>query len=359
MGIKNISLITALVLSGSLLAGAEVTNLQCDQTGPTEYKLSYSFTSDTHTVRISASTDATGENALQKIVDTSETSVTVHAGAPGQRVYFFLKPDHGRQREVSIRHIALQGTPNFRDVGGYETEDGRFVRWGVLYRSGVLSGLTASDFEYLSQLGVKVVCDFRTPQENSLAPEKWIDDPRVVRVAAPIGSKSTNNKSVSLQVFLAGNPTPEELRARMLESYRNMVIDGAPEFAIAFHQLASGPLPMLYHCTAGKDRTGIFSALVLRSLGVPEATILSDYTLTDKYLDAEGRKQMAIASNNHDLDAFAKSNSKVLLAADPEWIRGAFRAIDQQYGSFDNYRRQVLNVSDDDLEKVKAKLLTM
>ena len=346
------------ILAGSLLAGAEVTGLSCIQTAPTEYRLSYSLTGDSHKVQIFASTDPAGANRMNLLRKTSATNVTVHAGSAGQRMYFFIKPDHGEQREVSIRHIQLEGTPNFRDLGGYETTDGRFVKWGVLYRAGVLSGLTASDLTYLSQLGVKVVCDFRTAQENIVAPERWIDNPSVIRVSAPIGSNGANGKVTSLKTLLANNPTPEELRVRMETTYRAMVLDGAPEFAIAFRQLVDGPLPMLYHCTAGKDRTGVFSALVLLSLGVPENTVVEDYTLTDKYLDTAGRKQMAAASGNHDIAAIPPALARVMMAADPEVLRSALTAAREKYGSLDDYRRQALHISDEDLEKVKSRLLT-
>jgi protein-tyrosine phosphatase len=107
-----------------------------------------------------------GGKSLQPILKTSQTKVTVHAGKPGERMYFFLKPDHGKEREVSIRRLPLEGTPNFRDLSGYETVDGRFVQWGKVYRSGVLTYLTPADLAYLDRLGIQVVCDFRTAEEN-------------------------------------------------------------------------------------------------------------------------------------------------------------------------------------------------
>jgi protein-tyrosine phosphatase len=347
----------AMVLAGSAVAAAEVTDLVCIQTAPTEYRLSYKVTGDTHEVEVFASINPSGLGQMHKILKTSQTDVTVHAGSPGQRMYFFLKPDQGKEREVSIRHLALEGTPNFRDVGGYETQDGRFVRWGLLYRSGVLTGLTTSDLAYLAQLDVKVVCDFRTPQENSVSPEKWIDDPAVVHVADPIGSGGSN-KSVSMKELLGDNPTPQGLRYRMQEFYRRTVVDATPQYALAFRQLVDGRLPMLYHCTAGKDRTGIFTALVLRSLNVPETTVESDYQMTEKYLYREGQIKMAAASAGLELAKLTPEEEQVLMAADPECIRAAMKAIDEKYGSFDNFRREALHVSDEDLEKVKSKLLT-
>src|SRR5215469_10497418 len=161
---------------GSACAHADIINLSCAQTGETEYKLSYSFTASTHRVQIFASTNADPTAAMPRLVKTADTAVTVHAGRPRQRIYFFLKADTGEMREVSIRALPLEGATNFRDLGGYETGDGRFVRWGLLYRSAVLTKLTSSDMDYLRPLGIRVVCDFRRKRETDAAPEIWDPD---------------------------------------------------------------------------------------------------------------------------------------------------------------------------------------
>ena len=153
------------------MAHADITRLNCVQTRDNEYKLTYELTGKTHSVAIFTSTNAQTFVASKFLMNTHETSVTIHAGAPGQRVYFFLKTDTGEQREVSIRHLPLKGTPNFRDLGGYETTDGRFVRWELIYRSGVLTYLTPADYKYLGPSGIRMICDFPTAQENTAAPE--------------------------------------------------------------------------------------------------------------------------------------------------------------------------------------------
>ena len=271
MTFQKCILFAAAVFCGAAIASAEVTGLNCEQTGPAEYKLTYALTGDSHSVRITASTDPSGQIDPQELLKTSETSVTVHAGMQGERMYFFLKPDQGQTREVSIRHLPLEGTPNFRDLGGYETSDGKFVRWGLLYRSGVLSHLTERDFAYLSPLGVRVVCDFRTAQENAANPEIWIPGSNVEHVSLPIGSSSTKNTTTSLEDFLKTNPSTEDLKARMTKIYGDFAFTNAPEYAKVFAELKQrARLPLLYHCAGGKDRTGVFSALVLLTLGVPE-----------------------------------------------------------------------------------------
>jgi protein-tyrosine phosphatase len=355
----------AFLVAVSSLSYAEVTELSCVQTAPTEYTLSFSRTGNTHEVQIFASTDAAGLKSMQPVLKTSRTQVTVHAGKAGERIYFFLKPDHGEQREVSIRHIPLEGTPNFRDLGGYETTDGRFVRWGLLYRSGVLGGLTPSDLTYLRQLDVRVVCDFRTPEENAASPEKWISNSDVQHIHVPIGTKlgaKSDSQANATTQLMAGNPTPAQLRVRMEKTYADFVLDAAPQYATVFKQLEQDHLPLLYHCTAGKDRTGVFSALVLLSLGVPEQTVFQDYTLTNKYFaDAPHQGNGtpgAVAKGQKELASLSPQQIHVLMEADPAALENALKAIDGKYGSFDNYRRQALGVSDGDLKDLKARLLT-
>lgn len=349
----------AVLFSGSRFLSAEVTELNCTQTAPTEYTLSYELTGDTHEVQIFASLDPTGTQDLTPILKTTESTVTVHAGQPGQRIYFFVKPDHGAEREVSIRHLPLEGTPNFRDLGGYETTDGHIVRWGILYRSGVLSNLTTADFKYLTPLGVRVVCDFRTAQENSTNPEIWIPGSDVEHISLPIGSGSKKGSSPSLESLLAQNPTPEQLKARLTHTYGEFAFTNAPEYSKVFEQLKSDHLPLLYHCAAGKDRTGVFSAFLLLTLGVPEKTVLADYELTNKYLrdaisDDASKK---LLSSNPALASATAEQRQVLMAADPEYLKSTLRQIEVKFGSFDNYRRTELHVSDDDVAKLRARLL--
>lgn len=353
----------AALVTASAIAHADVTQLMCTQTAPTEYKLSYTFTGNTHKVQIFSSIDAQSSPSMHSLLETGQTTVTVHAGKPGQRVYFFLKADTGEQREVSIRHLPLQGTPNFRDLGGYETTDGRFVKWGLIYRSGVLTYLTPSDDTYLSQMGIRVVCDFRTAKENEAAPEKWIPGSDVQHLSLPIGGDNQNKDATAgMDQLLRTNPSPDQLRASMTKTYSNFAFSAAPQYAHLFRQLEHDHLPLLYHCTAGKDRTGVFSAFLLLTLGVPEKTVLEDYALTNKYLlhgnNPEAIQKMNRASGYSLISRLTPEQQQVLMAADPAYLRSTLRAIDAKYGSFSNYRRQELHVSDADVQTLRSRLLT-
>jgi len=350
-----------LLLASSVFASADVTNPVCQQSGPNTYTISYALTGASHRVTIAASTDPSGTNGLVNLLRTEKSEVTVTAGKPGERMYFFLTPDQGRGREVSIRHIALEGTPNFRDIGGYETSDGQFVRWGLVYRSGVLTYLTPADFAYLRQLYVHVVCDFRTKQENEQAPEQWIPGSGASLISLPIGADSNGSANASIRKFAESHPTIEQFKLRMATTYATFVFQFAPEYAGVFAQLKQNHLPLTYHCTAGKDRTGVFTALLLRVLGVPQQTVVEDYALTNEYLmtqnDHSLASQKAMAQAQSMMKSFTPEQRKVLMAADPEYLKAAFAAIDERYGSFDDFRRQVLALTDADVSALRTRLL--
>jgi protein-tyrosine phosphatase len=350
------------LIAAATLAHADVTRLNCIQTGGNEYKLTYELTGNTRSVAIFASTNAQTFAASMPLMNTRETSVTVHAGTPGERIYFFLKTDTGEQREVSIRHLPLKGTPNFRDLGGYETTDGRYVRWGLLYRSGVLTYLTPADYKYLSAAGIRAVCDFRTAQENITDPETWIPGVDVKHISLPIGGDAKNKDATAgMRKLMQTNPTPEQLRGWMAKVYGNFAFSAAPQFAQLFKQIENNQLPLLYHCTAGKDRTGVFSAFLLLTLGVPEQAVLNDYALTNRYLGEASPaelKKMSSAGGDNWLTKLTPEQQKVLMAADPAYLRDTLRAIDERYGSFANYRRQELRVSDAEVQNLQNRLLT-
>lgn len=354
------ALLLASTVTGA--AHADVVNLKCVQTGADEYKLTYTLTGNTKSVAILAGTEANSVPTSAPLRTVSENTVTIHAGKPHERVYFYLKANTGEVRQVSIRHLPLEGTPNFRDLGGYKTTDGRTVRWGMLYRSGVLTYLTPEDYKYLSALGIRVVCDFRTKEETQAAAETWIPGSSVEQISLPIGAKPQGpGQEPSVRNSFDPNATPEQLRKAMTSTYGTFAFSSAEQYATVFQQLKKDRLPLLYHCTGGKDRTGVFSAFVLLTLGVPEETVLADYALTNEYLgtnmNSETMKKMMAASGpSNSMKNLTPEQQKVMVAADPEYLRATLRQINEKYGSFDNYRRTVMHVSDADAAQLRERL---
>ncbi len=169
------------------------------------------------------------------------------------------------------RTLELEGCVNFRDLGGYETRDGRFTAWRRLFRADGLNRLTDADHAVLVGLGVATVIDLRTVEEAEQRGRFPVDAVPVTYVDLPLTDVL---------------PSPEELpewseASYVASRYGKMVEEGGPVLSAAIGVLAtSGNLPAVVHCSAGKDRTGVLSALLLAFLGVPDETIVEDYVLS-------------------------------------------------------------------------------
>jgi protein-tyrosine phosphatase len=178
------------------------------------------------------------------------------------------------------RLLPLQGGRNFRDLGGYATEDGRHVRWGMLYRSGSMHDLTPADYAALQRRGIRIVCDLRDTRERSAEPVHWptTGAPQVL----------SDDYALDPRDFLPAAPmkdwTAYSARAAMTASYPKMLVQFRNQYRRMFAELLAGHAPLAFNCSAGKDRTGIAAALLLTALGVPRQTVIDDYLLTNRYL---------------------------------------------------------------------------
>ena len=226
------------------------------------------------------------------------------------------------------RAVVLQGGSNFRDLGGYPAAGGKHVKWGHIYRSADISKLTDSDLQALQSRHVALVCDLRGPQEYAQAPDRLPAGAR--RLELPAGSEKIDPRLLSGAVSLNRD-------SLMRAVYTNTSFFGA-KYKPMFDELLTlpGDEALLFHCTAGKDRTGIGAALVLSALGVDRQTILQDYAATDVYWQA-GREQSVQRMTQAGMSADAVAALRPMLAANPAYLAGTFAAIDKQYGSVDNY----------------------
>ncbi|HEY8527923.1 MAG TPA: tyrosine-protein phosphatase [Acidimicrobiales bacterium] len=185
--------------------------------------------------------------------------------------------------ELAGRQIVFDACFNFRDVGGYETADGGRVRTGVLYRADTLHRLTPADVEVVRGLGLRTVIDLRTPREAARHGRAPLGEDEVVHLHLPMiddePDDARDDGRPGEPPPSAEPPSPEE-RAGF---YLAMLERGGAAVAAAFRALAApDALPAVFHCTAGKDRTGVLAALVLGHLGVPDDVIAADYALTER-----------------------------------------------------------------------------
>lgn len=248
------------------------------------------------------------------------------------------------------RLLSFSGAKNFRDLGGYQTADGRAVRWGKLYRSDSLHKLNVADIKRLSALSIHRVIDFRsqfeTKREPDRLPREWAG--RLVEI--PILDSTTQATQESRREFLRNLKNIDPIQ------YMNrMNIELATKFTPEMKQfigevLSANGRPVLFHCAAGKDRTGFAAAILLRALGVPQDVVLHDYQLTNHYL----QKGYAMALTLMRLikgKAFSVAIGK-FMEAHPEYLGAAFGSIDQQYGSFDDYLFTGLGLTKYDIERL-------
>jgi protein-tyrosine phosphatase len=178
--------------------------------------------------------------------------------------------------------ITLEGAPNFRDLGGLATADGRRVRHGVLFRSEGPAHLSAGDVTTLQELGIRTVCDLRSADERRAQPNLWCRDGQQLNIEIDVDVRVVGNKAWDL---MRADPTVEGGRAAMMYNYRAMgqVIE-RPFRRLVEHLLEGPRVPILIHCTGGKDRTGVIVALLLRALGVTAPEIEADYLLSHRFM---------------------------------------------------------------------------
>ena len=257
-------------------------------------------------------------------------------------------PDH-----VKKRHLALEGAPNFRDLGGYATSDGQHLKWGQLYRSDNLAHLTDADLAKVSGLGIQLVCDFRAAAEKASEPDRLpaADPPEVA--ALEIGAEGFMVKDLRERIQ-SGDLEGLDLRAMMIEGNRQFATKFAPQYAAMFERITQPEnLPALVHCTAGKDRAGFASAMILSVLGVPRETVMEDFLLTNFYTAAATMKRLRtiklFSLFRADTDAL-----RPLFGVEPAYLEAAFEAIDANYGDFDSYRRDALGLDDAEVEAFRA-----
>lgn len=327
------------------------------------YTLSWSFAGEASPVTISVASDpsATEGDVIASDVTATNFSWTPTDGVK-ERHYFIVTPKNGEGELFATRLLPLEGGRNFRELGGYETADGKSIKWGKLYRSGVMNGLTEADYNYLSSLDIKVICDFRTAEERSREPTEWqAGEVNYKFWPDPEGDFSTGFAAV----FRDPELTPEKVKTAFGKSYFGMAHQQAPAYAFMFDQLAAGNAPLAFNCSAGKDRTGVGAALLLTVLGVPRDMIVHDYQLSDDYVDymavfANEDARKKAEEENSSYSFFFKLPKEIIepiMATYPEYIETFFSDIEAEYGDVMTFLKEKVELTDEEIAAIRSQYL--
>jgi protein-tyrosine phosphatase len=271
---------------------------------------------------------------------------------PAGRHFFELVPQDGRPLVVGERRIEAEGSSNLRDLGGYAAAGGRRVKWGLVFRSDNLARLTDSGLARVKRLGIRTVCDFRTTPETERLPNRFPDSEAVSYLKMPIQHGEFEPTAVFERIRTGDYHWISE--AFMLQGYVDNIERHAPVWARLFELLAdSRNRPLLFHCTGGKDRTGVGAALILLALGVPVETVIEDYGLSDPYIAAI-RNQIY-----SQIEAFGVDTVKVApyFTAPPSRLRALLAYIRENYGDAVGYLKDKVGVDERLIASLKKDFL--
>jgi protein-tyrosine phosphatase len=251
------------------------------------------------------------------------------------------------------RVVPIAGSHNLRDMGGYKTADGRQVKWRTLYRSGVMAQLTATDQQEFRRLGIVTIYDLRENRERARRPTVWHQGEDI-----DYRSRDYEMSVGALDDLLAKGALVKGALMQVIHAaYRDLPFEQADSYRELFSLLTAGRVPLLFNCTAGKDRTGIAAALILFALGVPRQTIDHDYSLTELCID----KLEAILFSDPRYKAIAALPSEQylpMLRADPGYLTIAFEEIERRHQSIINYLKAVLGVGPREVGLLREYLLS-
>lgn len=307
-------------------------------------------------VTVYAGTDSAVSDRTKPVGQGDATgSFRVSGLAPGKRWFFALVPDRGAPLVIADRGLHLGTAPNLRDIGGYRTTDGRWVKMGMIYRSDQLDRLSDSDLGAMGDLGLALVADLRTASERSHEPDRLPAGAEHLLLDVVADSKGSvgGDMRQAMATIAAGKG------AEMLtEANRDFVSLNSARSA--YHTLlsrisAEGAGPTLYHCTSGKDRTGWASAVILTLLGVPRETVMADYLASNDYLRAKNEATIAMLARLP--TPIARENLEPVLTVRAAYIEAAFAEVDKRYGSFDRYVREGIGLDDAAIDRLRTTLL--
>jgi protein-tyrosine phosphatase len=294
-----------------------------------------------------------GGSTVQAHTSNHHERVRMSGLGPASRHFFRLRDQHGTEVLAAERKLGMQGTPNFRDFGGYTTVDGRCVKWGFMFRSGQLSSLSDQDVDLLETLELDLVCDFRRLEEQASDPSRLPRNkpPRIVSLPIIPGSNSRFFEQAGGQLG-----DRQEMFDFMLEINRDFAEAQTATYARMFNEILNVEnARFLVHCAAGKDRTGFAAAIMLLALGVSRDVVMRDYMLTGRFF--QPHLEVDRLRQKYQMEQMDTRAIMPMLEVHEDYLARALMVIEQNYPSLEVYLREALAVGPAEVAELRARYL--
>jgi protein-tyrosine phosphatase len=256
------------------------------------------------------------------------------------------------------RVVALEGGHNFREVGGYPTRSGATLRRAMLWRSAGLNRLSAIDCRTIRALGIRTIADLRTEHERIAMPTPTDVSEGLSLLSWPSNADDVSRRAGERPAWR--DLEPAALRGEVARLYTFIAEAHARQFADVYRAIADGAAPILIHCTAGKDRTGLAVALLLELIGVTREWVVWDYEQTNIHLDkskVDLESAIAVGGTADWLAHLGPEGRELLLMADAAYLMAAIDGIEARYGTVEGFARTGLGLSPEIIQELRRRLL--
>lgn len=293
------------------------------------------------------------DEVLESFVPIKTSKITdqvtvIDQMSPDIREFYILKTTSAYSGIITNRYIEMNSIKNFRDLGGYFTKTDRQMRWGMIFRSGDLSSATLYDQEKIRRLNIKTIIDFRTDNTSKKYP--ILVHPNIKKISLPI--IQMDSKALD-DMMLDKNLTQSDAVRKIQDSYISIVENSKEELSEMFEILLDfNNYPILISGSLGKDRVGLASFFILSAMGISQNVIVSDYMLSQEYINVSN-----VAKEAQSKPEYFQEAVTAIFSVRPSYINYTIDYINQKYGSVDNYLEKELNLSTQNKNLLRKYLL--
>lgn len=255
------------------------------------------------------------------------------------------------------RCLPFDGPRNFRDMGGYLNEEGKAIKWGVIYRADRLSALTDADMDYFKRLNIRKIIDFRSDHERKEAPSRTdaLEDTQTLWMEVFEGGAFVEDMWRSL--FSGDLSDASHMHDMMRAANRRFVSHHHNVFADFFKLLLEDEnIPLLFHCMGGKDRTGFAAAMILSALKVPEDVIMQDYLLTNTLTASSTEIRKKNLRDRLDRD-ISDDLLDAVMKVQADYLQAGFETIHETYGSVEGFLKEGLGLGVSEMDELHRRYL--